>query len=43
MKKRYGVVYVDMDDKGNGTKRRIKKDSFAWFKQVIKSNGETID
>ena len=42
MKKRYGVVYVDMDDKGVGTKKRIKKDSFNWLKEAIKSNGETI-
>ena len=43
MKKRYGFVYVDADDRGNGTFRRYKKDSFAWMKQVIESNGENLE
>lgn len=43
MRKRYGFVYVDMDDKGNGTLRRIKKDSFDWYKKVIASNGEDLE
>ena len=38
MKKRYGFVYVDMDDKGNGTKNRYKKKSFEWISKVYKSN-----
>ena len=42
MKKRYGFVYVDMDDKGNGSLKRIKKDSFAWYKAVIESNAENL-
>lgn len=29
MKKRYGWVYVDMDDKGNGSKKRYPKASFT--------------
>lgn len=33
MKKRYGFIYVDQDDAGNGTKERIRKDSFYWFKE----------
>ena len=43
MKKRYGFIYVDMDDYGNGTYRRTKKDSFDWYKRVIVSNGEKLD
>ncbi len=39
MKKRYGFVYVDMDDKGNGSKKRYKKKSFYWIKKVYESNG----
>ena len=39
MKKRYGFIYVDLDDKGNGTFDRYKKDSFYWYKKVIDSNG----
>ena len=42
MKKRYGFVYVDMDDRGNGTLKRIKKDSFAWMKEVIDTNGGNL-
>ena len=42
MKKRYGFVYVDMDDKGNGTLKRYKKDSFEWMKKVIQTNGEDL-
>ena len=40
--KRYGFVYVDMDDYGNGSKDRYKKDSFYWYKDVIASNGENL-
>ena len=42
MKKRYGFVYVDMDDEGKGSCRRIKKKSFEWYKKVIESNGEDL-
>lgn len=42
MKKRYGFIYVDMDDVGNGTLKRYKKKSFDWFKQVIESQGEIL-
>lgn len=42
MKKRYGVVYVDMDDRGNGTLRRIKKKSYYWMKDVIATRGRAL-
>lgn len=42
MKKRYGFIYVDKDDKGNGTLERKKKKSFYWYKKVIGSNGEEV-
>ena len=42
MKKRYGVIYVDKDNEGNGTLARQKKDSFAWYQQVIASNGMKV-
>lgn len=42
MKKRYGFIYVDQDDDGNGTLKRYKKKSFDWYKNVIKSNGESL-
>ncbi len=38
MSKRYGFIYVDQDDEGNGTLKRIKKDSFDWYKSVIAKN-----
>ena len=42
MKKRYGFIYVDKDNEGNGTLKRTPKKSFEWYKQVIKSNGEVL-
>ncbi|NQX46547.1 6-phospho-beta-glucosidase [Paenibacillus tritici] len=42
MKKRYGYIYVDKDNEGNGTLRRIKKKSFDWYKEVIASNGASL-
>ncbi|MBE6071210.1 MAG: glycosyl hydrolase family protein [Clostridium butyricum] len=42
MKKRYGFVYVDKDDNGNGTLNRYKKKSFYWYKKVIETNGEVL-
>ena len=43
MRKRYGFIYVDRDDDGNGDFRRLKKDSFYYMKKVYESNGEEID
>lgn len=43
MKKRYGFIYVDRDNDGNGDFHREKKDSFNWYKKVIASNGEDLD
>lgn len=43
MKKRYGFVYVDRDDRGNGSLKRYPKDSFNWYKKVIASNGKDLD
>lgn len=40
MKKRYGFIYVDLDDFGNGTGKRVRKDSFYWFKEYIKNEYE---
>ncbi|WP_107996077.1 glycoside hydrolase family 1 protein [Trichococcus paludicola] len=42
MSKRYGFIYVDQDDYGNGTLERSKKKSFDWYKQVITTNGEEL-
>lgn len=40
--KRYGFIYVDLDDVGNGTFNRYKKKSFEWYKNVIESNGKEL-
>ena len=42
MSKRYGFIYVDADDLGNGTYKRYKKKSFDWYKKVIESNGACL-
>ncbi|MDD8048449.1 MAG: family 1 glycosylhydrolase [Thomasclavelia sp.] len=43
MDKRYGFIYVDMNDKGQGDLHRSKKDSFYWYKKVIESDGKDLD
>ncbi|MDN4090166.1 glycoside hydrolase family 1 protein [Paenibacillus polymyxa] len=42
MSKRYGFIYVDLDDLGKGTGKRFKKDSFKWYQNVIKTNGASL-
>lgn len=42
MSKRYGFIFVDLDDDGNGTLDRLKKDSFYWYQRVIETNGEEL-
>ncbi|MBK1812469.1 6-phospho-beta-glucosidase [Clostridium sp. YIM B02505] len=42
MKKRYGFIYVDKDNDGNGDMSRRPKKSFYWYKKVIASNGEDL-
>ena len=42
MEKRYGFIYVDKDNEGNGTLKRARKKSFYWYKKVIATNGEDI-
>ena len=42
MEKRYGFIYVDIDNNGNGSKKRYKKDSFYWYQNVIRTNGEEL-
>lgn len=40
--KRYGFVYVDADDRGNGTYQRSRKKSFDWYREVIETNGASL-
>ncbi|MCM2139548.1 6-phospho-beta-glucosidase [Vagococcus fluvialis] len=42
MEKRYGMIYVDKDNKGEGTLKRSKKMSFDWYKNVIATNGAEL-
>lgn len=42
MSKRYGFIYVDANDDGEGTYQRYKKKSFDWYKNVIKTNGACL-
>ncbi|WP_104034615.1 6-phospho-beta-glucosidase [Vibrio jasicida] len=42
MSKRYGFIYVDRDNLGNGTLNRTPKKSFHWYKRVIESNGTEL-
>lgn len=38
--KRYGLVYVNRDERDERDLRRIRKRSFYWYRDVIRSNGE---
>ncbi|SEP61366.1 glycoside hydrolase family 1 protein [Streptococcus equinus] len=42
MSKRYGFVYVDADDQGNGSFDRSRKDSFFYYKDLIATRGANI-
>lgn len=40
--KRYGYIYVDLNEDGSGTLNRTRKKSFYWYKSVIESQGKTL-
>ena len=42
MKKRYGMIYANKQNDGSGDLKRMKKDSFYWYKKVIETNGEIL-
>ena len=42
MKKRYGMIYVDKTDGEGGTLERLRKDSFYWYQNVIRTNGAEL-
>lgn len=42
MRKRYGFIYTDYQDDGTGDGKRLRKDSFGWYKKVIESQGEEL-
>ena len=41
--KRYGFIYVNRDEFDLKDLRRIRKDSFFWYKKVIASNGADLE
>lgn len=43
LKKRYGFIYVDRNNDGQGSLKRYKKKSFYWYKDVIASNGAILE
>ncbi|EPY4568847.1 6-phospho-beta-glucosidase [Klebsiella variicola] len=42
MSKRYGFIYVDRDNDGNGTLERKRKKSFNWYAEVIRTKGDIL-
>ncbi|MDN2638028.1 family 1 glycosylhydrolase [Enterococcus avium] len=36
MEKRYGFIFVDLDNEGNGSNKRIRKASYYWYQQFLK-------
>jgi len=40
--KRYGFVYVNRDENDEKDLRRIKKNSFYWYQNVIRTNGSSL-
>lgn len=43
LSKRYGFIYVDRDDSGEGTLARSRKKSFHWYKEVIATRGASLN
>jgi 6-phospho-beta-glucosidase len=40
--KRYGFIYVDLQQDGSGTLARSRKESFYWYKGIIASHGKLL-
>lgn len=43
LSKRYGLIYVDRNNDGSGSFARYKKKSFYWYKDVISTNGASLN
>ncbi|HSP46479.1 MAG TPA: glycoside hydrolase family 1 protein [Clostridiaceae bacterium] len=41
--KRYGFIYVNRDEFDMKDLKRVRKDSFYWYKKVIESNGQDLE
>ena len=35
MSKRYGLIYVDLDDNDDGSYNRYLKDSYFWYQELL--------
>ena len=42
LSKRYGFIYVDRNDDGEGSLERYRKKSFGWYQSVIASRGAVL-
>lgn len=42
IEKRYGLIYVDLDDEGNGSLARTPKKSYYWYQEIIQTNGKNL-
>jgi 6-phospho-beta-glucosidase len=42
MEKRYGFVFVDYDDNGQGSGKLYRKKSFGWYRNVIETRGASL-
>ena len=42
IEKRYGFIYVNLDEVKQGTAGVYRKQSFEWYKNIIKTNGECL-
>lgn len=42
MDKRYGLVYVDLNDRGEGSLKRYPKDSYYYYQNIIRTNGNSL-
>ena len=42
MKKRYGFIYVNRNEKELLDMKRYRKKSFYWYQKVIKTNGKDL-
>jgi 6-phospho-beta-glucosidase len=40
--KRYGFIYIDLQEDGSGTLDRYKKKSYHWYKNVIETDGSAL-
>ena len=40
--KRYGLVYIDQNNESSGSLKRIAKQSYYWYQNLIRCNGGNL-